>query len=318
MRYVLGIDGGGTKCDAVVMDEQGTVMGWGRGGSSHGLYVGNHSATRSVRRAVRDALPASKPTVAVVAGTGLHAAQLGEWIDQPFLLDQFVPAGEVAMGFATALTTHGILVLSGTGSFVCGVTTSGRTLQEGGNGCIIADEGSAYHIGVLGIRAAFRSHYSEARRTTLAQAVPRALGVDSMHDVFNLVYVNHVGRSRIASVAKAVDAEAEAGDAVAAGVLERAADELGELLLEVIRELEFTGTDEHLVANGSVAQGSRLFWQRVCAIARSGAPGLRPVCPRVRPVVGACLLALRRLGVNWTPALLERIIETQEPFVARL
>lgn len=318
MRYVLGIDGGGTKCDAVVMDEQGTVVGWGRGGSTHGLYVGNYAATRSIRRAVRDAVPATKPTIAAVAGTALHAAQLGEWIDQDLTLDQFVPSGEVAMGFAMALTTRGILVLSGTGSFVCGVTADGRRLHEGGNGCIIADEGSAYHIGVLGIRAAFRSGYGEARRTTLAQAVPRAFGVESLQDVFNLLYVNHVGRSRIASVAKMVDAEAEAGDTVAVGVLERAADELGELLLEVIRELGLSDTDEHLVATGSVAQHSRLYWERVCSIARSAAPGLRPVCPRVRPVVGACLLALRRLGVAWDAALLDRIVETQAPFVAKL
>jgi hypothetical protein len=52
--------------------------------------------------------------------------------------------------------------------------------------------------------------------------------------------------------------------------------------------------------------------------ARGTAPDIRPVQPKVRPVVGACLMGLKALEVPWTEALLERIIETQEPFLARL
>ncbi len=317
MRYVLGLDGGGTKCDAVLMDETGTVVGWGRGGSTHGLYVGNEAVARSLRDAVLGATANLRPPVERIAGSGPHAG-LDQWLEQPLSLGQFVPGGEATLGFATALTTHGIIVLSGTGSFVFGLTADGRSLHEGGNGCIIADEGSAYHIGILGVRAAFRSGYCARRHTSLAEAVPRAMGVAGLHDVFHLIYTEHIGRSQVAAVARTVDEEAERGDAVAAGILRRAADELGELVVEVIHELNMEASDDFLVATGSVAQGSRIFWQRLSDIALSVAPRLRPIQPRVRPVIGACLLALRALGVEWGEPLMQRITATQEPFLAQL
>jgi N-acetylglucosamine kinase-like BadF-type ATPase len=233
-------------------------------------------------------------------------------------MDQLVPCGEAEMGYATALTTHGLLVLSGTGSFVHGLTPDGRRKHEGGQGPVIADEGSAYHIGILGMRAAFRAGYSEARRTSLAEAIPEAMGVRNLHDVFHLLYVERIGRSQIASAAKTVDDEAEAGDRVAAQVLRRAADELGELAVEVIHELRMADTDQKLVATGSVAQGSRIFWARLCEVTLSVAPGLQPVQPQIKPVMGACLIALHNLGVEWTDALVNRILETQGSHLERV
>ena len=315
MRYVLGVDGGGTKCDAVLMDETGTVCGWGRGGSTHGLYVGRDVAAQSVRDAVQSAVTGRSVEVSRICGAGPFAA-LGDILNQELCSEMFVQGGETGLGFATALTTHGILILSGTGSFVFGLTEDGRHLHEGGNGPIVADEGSAYHIGILGMRAMFRSHYCEARRTSLAQAVPKAMGVETQHEAFHQLYIDRIGRSQVAAVAKTVNDEAEKGDAVAIAVLQRAADELGELLVEVIRELRMQQSEDYLVATGSVAQGSRIFWQRLCEIAHSAAPGLRPIQPRVKPVIGACLLCLRDLGVQWSENLLDHIVATQGPFVA--
>jgi N-acetylglucosamine kinase len=242
---------------------------------------------------------------------------VSEWLDPPLSRDQIVRVDEVSMGFAMALTTHGVLVLSGTGSFVHARTADGRAVHEGGQGPIIADEGSAYHIGTLGIRAAFRSHWTEARRTSLAEAVPRALGVDSLREVFRLLYIERIGRSSIASVARVVNEEAEAGDRVAQAILVQAAQELGVLLVEVIKSIGFEDSDELMVATGSVAQGSRLFWETLCDIAHEVAPRLRPVQPAIKPVMGACLLALRDMGVEWNQDLVARIEQTQREVVPR-
>ena len=57
-----------------------------------------------------------------------------------------------------------------------------------------------------------------------------------------------------------------------------------------------------------------MWWETLCGIALEVAPGLRPVNPRVRPVIGACLLALKELGVAWNEGLVARIVETQERF----
>lgn len=311
MRYVLGVDGGGTKCDAVLMDDSGEVIGWGRGGSTHGLYVGDEAVEASVRDAVLGAVGSDCPPIAGICGAGA-SPRMGQWLGQTLTLEQFVPGGEVTVGFATALTTHGVLVLSGTGSFVHALTPEGRSLHLGGDGPIIGDEGSAHHIGILGIRAAFRARSMPSLATSLREAVPQALGVANMHEVFHLLYVERVGRSTIASVARAVDEQAEAGDPIAGQVIARAAEELGLLVRAAIRELDMGDSEAPLVATGSVAQNSRLFWQRLCEVAQQEAPGLVPVQPKLKPVMGACLLALQALGVAWEPSLVTRILAGQQ------
>jgi N-acetylglucosamine kinase len=127
-----------------------------------------------------------------------------------------------------------------------------------------------------------------------------------------------MSRREIAASARVVDEQAEAGDAVARGCLLEAADELAEMALDIVGELQMQGLDFPMIAVGSVAQNSRLWWERICERVRAVAPQVRPVIPQVRPVIGAALLAMQKLEVPWTPELLATIRETQAPFLQTL
>jgi N-acetylglucosamine kinase-like BadF-type ATPase len=215
-------------------------------------------------------------------------------------LARHVEATEVDNAFASAQEEWGMVVLAGTGSFVYGRAPDGRHLHFGGRGPILGDYGSAYAIGLLGLRAAFASHWTEARRTSLAEAIPRALGVPDLDGVFHRVYVTGITRREIAALARAVDAEAEAGDRVAMGCLHRAADELAEVAVDLVRELNLGDMSFPAIRIGGVARHSRLWWDRVCGSLSKVAPGLRSVVPAVLPAVGAALVALKQMGVAWT------------------
>ena len=183
----------------------------------------------------------------------------------------------------------------------------------------MGDYGSGYEIGLCGIRSACAATWLKSRQTSLEKAVPRFLDVDDLHDVFRLVYVDRVvGRRQLASIAKVVDREAEKGDRIAIDCLLKAADELANLAVDVVNELDMSQTPFPVIAIGGVAQRSRIWWERMCRRIAEAAPDMRPVIPRVRPVVGAALLALREIGVDSTAELLDRIVETQEPFLATL
>jgi N-acetylglucosamine kinase-like BadF-type ATPase len=201
-------------------------------------------------------------------------------------------------------------VLAGTGSFVHGRTLEGRDLHLGGRGPILDDYGSAYQIGLRGLRAAFASEWTEARRTSLAAAIPDALEVHNLGRVFDLVYVDHIGRRQIAALASTVDAAAEGGDRVAVSCLELAADELAEVAFDVTRELEMESLPCPVIRIGGVARNSRIWWERLKQRLSEIAPDMRPITPAVAPAVGAALLALRQMGVQWTPDLLARASET--------
>jgi N-acetylglucosamine kinase len=175
---------------------------------------------------------------------------------------------------------------------------------------VLNDYGSAYEIGLRGLRAAFASDWTAARRTSLADAMVLALGVSTLRDIFNLVYVKGFGRRQIAALAEVVDAEAEAGDRVARECVHRAADELAETACEAIEELGMGSLSFPAIAIGGVAQRSRLWWKRMCDRLRERAPGVRPVIPPLPPAVGAALLALREMGVAWTAEVVGRATES--------
>lgn len=314
-KLALGVDGGGTKSDAVLIDETGAVLGWGRSGTGQAFWAGRHGAREAYAEAIREALGEYQPEKLWAAGTYEH---IFESLGLSGLKAHFVPAGELTRGLATALQTYGLLVLSGTGSFVGGLTETDKHVTLDGLGPVLGDHGSGYQIGLTGMRAAVASSWSPERRTSLERLVPQMLGVGTPGDLFDLVYGKHIVRSRIASVARAVVRAVEEGDAIARRIILQAADDISDVLADVIRQLRLEESDCALVASGGIAQNCEIYWTRVCERALEIAPHLTPMRPKVRPCVGAALLALKAMGVSWTEELLSRIEETQQPYLAAL
>ncbi len=314
MRYALGIDGGGSKCDAVLIDENGTVTGWGRGGPTHPFYDSPQTVAASYAEAVSRALDGLQQAEIWVGGH-FPPGPVRDAIAAAGRIIGHRPAGEVEMAFASAQRQWGIIVLAGTGSFVFGRTAEGRTIHAGGLGPVLGDYGSAYSIGLLGLRAAFASRWAQARSTTLAQALPQALGADSLRAVFDIVYQEGLSRRQIASLARVVDQQARAGDRIAIMCLKTAADQLADIAVDVINELDMHDIDFPLIAVGSVAQCSHIWWEQVCRRLTAIAPGAFPIVPVIQPATAAALLALREMGLQWTPELIARITETQQPFL---
>lgn len=313
-RLALGIDGGGTKSDAVLIDEHGNVLGWGRGGTGQALWAGRDGAQEAYSEAIHEAMGEHQPHDLWIAG--LHE---GTFSAMGFHAQaHYVHAGELTRGLATALETHGILVLSGTGSFVAGLTEQGEHVTFDGLGPVLGDHGSGYQIGLMGMRAAMVASWGPERATSLEELVPQTLGVATLIDVFNLVYREHAGRSRIASAARAVIRAAEADDRIARGIILQAADDISGVLSDVIHRLGLADSTYALVASGGIAQNYDMYWNRICEHALQIAPNLRPIRPKVRPCIGSALLALQAMGVPWSHELLARIEETQTPHLAKI
>lgn len=308
-RYALGIDAGGSKCDAALMDETGAVVAWGRGGPTVGLYAPPQVIAASYRQAISQALQGIQNAQLWVAGS-LPAGEPRQPILAAGSLVSVALASEPEMAFASAQQQWGLVVLSGTGSFVYAQTPDGRNRWVGALGPILGDYGSAYEIGLLGLRAAFASDWAPSRRTSLASAVPSALGLSGRRQVFRMIYVDKIGRTEIASLARVVDEQAVKGDRIATACLERAADNLADIAVEVVTELEMRDLTFPVIAVGGVAERSRIWWERVCSRLSEVAPGTRPMVSPVHQAVGAALLALRQMGLEWSPGVIRRAIET--------
>lgn len=321
---VLGIDSGGSKCDALVTELDGTAIGWGHCGvGSRGCGVawgGTGRSLKTVHQAVRAAVEG-------LACDELHVTALGDSVPLGFWGAANVrrmilhPAAEAGPAFLLVGESCGVVALAGTGAFVNARTRAGRTLHLDGLGPLLGDYGGGYHIGTLAIRAAAKAHWNPRHATVLAETVPAMIlkeGLGDPEGAGGLVefMLGHPDRGEVAALARLVDDAARAGDAIAGGILREAADGLASTLRDVVEALDMSGEDCALIGTGSVIRNSDLYWDRFCARAASFAPRLRPLRPRVPAVAGLALSGLQELGVTIDGPLRDRLIETTRNLVA--
>jgi len=255
--YVLGIDGGGTKTRAIILDQDGKVCGSGIAGPSNYDDLGVEAAYANVSAAVEHArgqasLEAS-PFDAVflgMAGVVSEAdhAVIRTMAERLNLSAQVGVDHDCRIGLAGGLSGRpGIVLIAGTGSSCYGRRADGQNWRSGGWGGLLADEGGAYWFGVQAMQAAVRAYDGRGPMTTLLPAVQAALKIDDLNDIMHRVYVQTMTRTDIATLAPLVTQAAHAKDTIALMLLERGAVELAACVTAVAAHLEMREAEVVLV-----------------------------------------------------------------------
>src|SRR6185295_15071152 len=94
------------------------------------------------------------------AGVGIAGASVihsEDWLREVFSTIMpgvpFVPSSDLEIALVGALgERRGVLVLAGTGSAGFGINLAGQSLQVGGWGYLLGDEGSSYWIGMQALQ----------------------------------------------------------------------------------------------------------------------------------------------------------------------
>lgn len=303
MDLFLALDPGGTKCEAVVVREDGEVLGWGR--HREPGVSGRNVAT--IRQAAENAVAGltERPHHAIIIGSekaqeisrnwSTSVRQVRQHLDATlsWTAPEFIFTTEWEGAFAIAGETAGVVALAGTGALLYGRPRVGPNCFLDALGPVLGDAGGAHGIGLQGLRAAARHAWHPRHQTSLHERVLAHLGVASVNELV-LFSLEHHDRSVIASVARIVDEEAERGDRIARGIVEAAADSLADTLRDLVDRLAMQAADYPLLATGSVITRSRLFWARFQEQAHAIAPGLRPRLNREPPVLGLMLAGIAR------------------------
>jgi N-acetylglucosamine kinase-like BadF-type ATPase len=200
----------------------------------------------------------------------------------------------------------GVVVIAGTGSIAYGENRLGETARAGGWGWRLGDEGSGYTIGLKAIMAALRAHDGRGPETVLKRKIVTHLGLESIDGIIDWVYEPGREPRDVAYLVPLVrEAEAE-GDAAAALVMAEAGAELGLVANAVIRRLGLEGGFP-VSLNGGVFKQPSGYIMAFEEVVRREAPGCELVKPRMPPLLGSGLLALKSLGVTVDEALLQRV-----------
>jgi len=177
----LGIDGGGSKCKAVITTADLRVLGTGISGPGnplHGFEQAIHSITESALLALADA-QIERPLSELIAGVGLAGVNLpvlfekmSNW-QHPF--KKMILATDLLIACVGAHQGNdGAVIITGTGS--CGFSyVNGKALIVGAHGFPHGDKGSGAWFGLQGAKQVLLSLDGLAEPSVMNSAMLKKL-----------------------------------------------------------------------------------------------------------------------------------------------
>lgn len=302
MKYVIGIDGGSTKCLVKIKDLSGHLLAESQGKTVNHLVVGAEEARRRIGRQIRDLLSSFNGSIAecactVVGAAGIdspHEKVVVERLYNELLLGCPVFCmndGSVALYAATK--GIGIISISGTGSIVVGRNKEGKVTRSGGYPCtIFGNEGSSQWIALNALRYA-------------SQWVDGTVGdsplIEKMHEYFQHLDANKLVECAVALRRRPVDSQlavlvyeaAKDGDAAARHLIEQGAVLLVDVAETCVKKLKLD-QEEHFLSGawGSVFVKNEFFFNKFRDEFTRRYPASQVILPDGDAADGATQLAL--------------------------
>ncbi len=307
MDYYLGIDGGGTRTRAVLVDARGRVLGEGEAGPSNYHNVGAQAASRALRAAAEAAWAGAGRPFAPASAAFLGCAGIKATVDIVRLTALAETAGLAPAGLITvANDLHnalagglagqpGIALIAGTGTNCLGRDASGATFMCGGWGWVIDDEGGAVGLALAALRIAARSSDGRAPATALLPATLAYFGLSEANELLARLYAPPIPLEQLAPFAEVVTRLAAEGDAAAATVLDRGAAALAALVAGATAKLAFP-EGPAVVLLGGCGRSDVAYRRRIEAAIRAAVPRAVITEPVYAPHHGAALNVLRLAG----------------------
>lgn len=306
MTLVIGVDGGGTKTEAVLVQLQAdgelrTLHRCTTGPSN--LQLASFTSIAGQVRGSLDGLFADHPALRrqvqaicfCMAGAGneplrqrfegwAHAERLA-----PHILVTHDARCLIAAGTRAGV---GVALIAGTGSLAYARDAAGNESRCGGWGSLFGDEGSAYWLALAAFRAASQALDGRGPPTQLVSALSEWL--DCGRPEQWLVKLRTLESQRIASAARIVSQLAGAGDTVARQLIDQCADQLSRMLVTLAQRCFLDQPIDLALAGGLILHNEAL---REAVLRQAREAGIRiDHCQQVaHPVEGAVMLAAESL-----------------------
>ena len=301
MVGLIGIDGGATKTEFVLIDVTGrclnTIVLPGCNPNACGV-----EKTLEILRQGIDFLRPQEMNVAAVhfGGAGMFSGNYADAVRTA--LQKAYPnlkvscANDISNVIACCEEPDlCIAAISGTGCVVYS-HRAGQLRRFGGIGYLFEGSGSGYDMGRDAITAALRAGDGLAEPTLLTRLVERRLGGPVWNSIQDLYRREP---AYIASFSVLVSQAAEENDPVAQQILQRNAKHMSELIRAAHGHIPDA---RHVVLSGSLFAKNDRFFEMVTQALDPGLKVNRVTCP---PVWGACLQAARLCAVEVMPHLEE-------------
>lgn len=237
-KYVIGIDGGGTKTNALLVNFDGTVVAEASAGSTQLQTVGVKESSQILFDLIFQCCQQAGSTADSIHNVVMGIAGAGRASDRSDLVSSLqsiaakkkFPLNNITVETDAHIALEaafaggpGIIVIAGTGSIALYRTEDGKILRTGGWGKLLGDEGSGYAVGRDGLNAVMRQYDNRGDKTELTKKALVHFQSGSIDELIQMIYY---GKADVSSFAPRVCEAASAFDHVAHSVLVKNATEL--------------------------------------------------------------------------------------------
>jgi N-acetylglucosamine kinase len=297
--HVLGIDAGGTKTVCLLADDRGRIVGEARAGGANLQAAGELEVEKVLHGIMDEALGERdvRPDAICLGIAGVDrpsdAVAVRGIMRRIGFKSRVLVVNDALIALVAGVGDEpGVVIVAGTGSIAYGRDAQGHAARAGGWGYLLGDEGGGFWIGRAALAAVVRQFDGRGPSTLLTELALAEMGLTSPTEVIHAVYDNGLPRRSIAGIASVVQRAADAGDAVAAEILDRAAVELTAAAASVIERLNMRGDDFRIVLAGGIFAGIPALVTNVTARLPEVAPRSRARVLEVEPATGAIRLAM--------------------------
>jgi glucosamine kinase len=287
---LLGIDIGGTRSRARLCTG-GQITAESQGPSASLPAAGRDQAEAALRGLLDDLKldPAEQLDAICVGSAGLSVPGARE-----FLHEQLAPltrpgalaiVTDIQLVLPAAGRTEGVAVICGTGSVAVG-SHGGRTVQVGGWGFLLGDEGGGYWVVREALRVLLDRRDHGVAPGELGDQLLAAIGAKDLAALHRLVYQQP---HRPASWARHASLVLDSADPAAAAIAARAADAAASLAAAAVKELDSPRGLPVVLAGGLL--GNDAFRHAARQAVAQALPTAEVTVLADEPVAGAIRLA---------------------------
>ncbi len=302
---LLGIEGGGTRTSALLVEGTDTVLASFAVGPGN-LQLLNSEELSDLFASIRAQLPAQPDRIGIgMAGVRsaadrerLSRAMAATWPNTPTVVgDDLILALEA--GEWPADCAAQVLQLSGTGSCCLGRHRNGASVKVGGRGHIIGDRGSACDIAVHALRSTVTISDIDADWPRLGADMVAFL---QMNDPESLIeWSMTASKADIASLAQVVfEAASSRQDEIAVAILRRASERLSKDAVHCAARVAQPGEKVQFLLNGSTLLKNGWFADEVAAKILAARPGSE-VVRLARPGTWGAIAMARQADTQVAP-----------------
>lgn len=322
MKYFLGIDVGSSKTHALIADETGGCIGFGKAWGGNHQGVGYDGLENVLNESFGAASEMAGVDSAQIAGAGFGVAGYDFPSDRESHLRAISALGlsctvEVVNDgvnglLAGATCGIGVNVTSGSSNNCRGRNKDGKEGRIVGNGATFGEYGGAIEIVQRGLQMVNYAWIKRIPPTALTKIFIEAVGakneIDLMEGLSSEQY--HLFPYLALEVIKA----SNEGDVAARKILHWSGEELGWLAVSVARQIEMENDEVEIVQSGSVFEAGTIIMDPMRDVVMKHLPKAKLIRLYGPPVVGAVILGMEQAHFDGY-AVRENIIRTAKEIV---